>query len=55
MSPVAVLCESRTAQILATARAEADARYRAAAGRTRVRGDLFAARVLAGPPKGWRP
>ena len=55
MSPVADLCESRTAQILATARAEADARYRAAAGRTRVRGDLFAARILAGPPKGWRP
>lgn len=55
MSPVAALCESRTAQILATARAEADARYRAAAGRTRVRGDLFAARILAGPPKGWRP
>lgn len=55
MSPVAVLCGSRTAQVLATARAEADARYRAAAGRTRHRGDRFAARILAGPPKGWQP
>ena len=55
VSPVAVLCESRTAQVLATARAEADARYRAAAGRTRHRGDRFAARILAGPPKGWQP
>ena len=55
MQTVAVLCESRTAQILATARAEADARYRAAAGRTRHRGDRFAARILAGPPKGWQP
>ena len=55
MSPVAVLCGSRTAQVLATARAEADARYRAAVGRTRRRGDRFASRVLAGPPEGWQP
>jgi hypothetical protein len=55
VSPVAVLCESRTAQVLATARAEGDARYRAAAGRTRHRGDRFAARIMAGPPKGWQP
>lgn len=55
MSPVAALCESRTAQILATAKAEADARYTLAAQRTKGRGDRFAARILAGPPKGWRP
>ena len=55
MSPVAVLCESRTAQVLATARAEGAARYRAAVERTRRRGDRFAARILAGPPKGWQP
>ena len=55
MSPVAALCESRTAQILATAKAEADARYRMAVRRTRGRGDRFAARILAGPPKDWRP
>ena len=55
MSPVAALCESRTAQILAAARTEAHARYTLAAQRTRGRGDRFAARVLAGPPKDWRP
>lgn len=55
MSVVAALCESpRSAQILAAARAELDARYQAAAERTRRRGDRYARSVLTGPPKGWQ-